>query len=91
MKRPERRQAKENDSVGEMIRNSEYNQAYDKWEAYYKQEIKKLELRLRLSEGREEKLCPDHCGKSLGDKTGCIACDVEYFTRKRLEIDNGKK
>ena len=51
---------------------------------------KVLEFQLKCSKSREERLCPDHCGKQLGKKTGCIACDVEYFTKKRIEYENGR-
>ncbi len=50
-----------------------------------KRQIKILEKKLEISRGREERLCPDHRGKQIGNKTGCIACDAEYYMKKRLK------
>ena len=63
------------------------NKGIAEYEKYHNHEIRKLELKLRLSKLSEERLCPDHRGKELGQKTNCIACDVEYYSKKRFEYE----
>ena len=65
-------------------RNKLINKVIDDCEAYYEFEIRKLKKQLEMSKYREAKLCGDHSGKQLGQKMGCIACEVEHYTSKRI-------
>lgn len=69
-----------------------YNHACRDWEAYesylaskpkVERELKILKKKLEISKSNEERLCSDHRGKRIGEKTGCVACDAEYFEKKR--------
>ncbi len=51
-------------------------------------EIRILKKKLEFSKHREVRLCGDHEGKQIGNKTGCVACDVEYFTIKRIKEES---
>lgn len=46
-----------------------------------KRQIKILEKKLEISRASQERLCADHRGKQIGNKTGCIACDAEYYMK----------
>lgn len=53
------------------------------------EEIKVLRKKLELI--KPERLCPDHRAKGIGNKTGCVACDAEYYERKRSLEGSGDK
>lgn len=50
-----------------------------------KGQIRILKKKLEISRSSEERLCADHRGKQIGFKTGCIACDAEYYMKKRIK------